>query len=103
MIRALCRPVEKMLHWVIGRDSGPFGRPCWPSGKNGRDRLPIDRMPKAVLPVSAFGSGKKLRTLPTKPFTSALGLAERSAAANGLDMKLAVRAFCTETSVPNTE
>ena len=44
-----------MLNCSIGTDSGPGGWPSWPSGNQGRARLPIARSEKAVLAGQRVG------------------------------------------------
>src|SRR3546814_8343562 len=93
---------ENGLHGAIGRESGPLGLPTSPSGKNGRERLPPERSAKAKVPVSALESPRNVRTLPTKACTSVLGSASSSAPARAPEKNVAVRAFCSETSVPKS-
>src|SRR5471032_2747999 len=99
-IRADCRPVEKGLHLAIGREKGPLGLLNWPSGKKGRDKLPIEREEKAVAPVKAVELFRKVRAAGIKLRTSALGSLLRSDAALAPEKKAAVRAFCNPTSMP---
>src|SRR4051812_19876887 len=60
-IKADWSPVEKGLNSAIGCENGPGGRPSSPSGKKGREILPLARSVKANWPVSADGFAKKAR------------------------------------------
>src|SRR5882757_994984 len=98
--KADCKPVENGLHLAIGREKGPLGLLNWPSGKNGRAKLPIAREEKAVAPVKAVLLLRKVRAAGIKLRTSALGSLVRSEAALAPEKKAAVRAFCSATSMP---
>ena len=101
MISADCRPVENGLNWAIGRENGPFGLPTSPSGKKGRDRLPIGAVGEGGL-AGQRGRDRGGSRAPscTKLRTSALGSASRSDAACVPEKNVAVRAFCSDTSMP---
>src|SRR5207237_9829458 len=67
-MRSSCRPSLNGLHCAgNGFDRGPLGVPSMPSGKNGRARLPTDRLLYATPFASAVGSPRKVRIAVTYP------------------------------------
>src|SRR5262249_37252652 len=94
---ATCSPTLNGLQVLSGLENGPFRVPGIPSGYNGRERKPTDRLVNANFPSSPTPSAAAA----SANAANAPELAVRNCApAVGRLKNAAVRAFCALTSNP---
>ena len=101
MISADCSPVENGLNCAIGRDSGPFGRADLAVGKIGPRQVAAGAVGEGDLAgqrgrIAEEGRASRARSCARRRWRWRAGRCRRCA----LEKNAAVRAFCSDTSVP---